>query len=35
MVFEEDGSIAPPTGLRHRIQLIDLETKKIKILDLD
>jgi hypothetical protein len=34
-LFEPDGSIAPPTGLRHRIQLIDLETKKIKILDLD
>lgn len=34
-VFNPDGSIAPPTGLRHRIQLIDLETKKIKILDLD
>jgi hypothetical protein len=34
-LFEPDGSIAPPTGLRHRIQLIDLETKQIKILDLD
>jgi hypothetical protein len=34
-IFNPDGSIAPPTGLRHRIQLIDLETKQIKILDLD
>lgn len=34
-IFEADGSISPAIGWRYRIQLIDLETKQIKILDLD
>jgi len=34
-IFKPDRSIAQPTGLRLRSQLIDLEIGKIKILDLD